>query len=197
MEPADLQSWLDEARPDGSAVLRAAQAGDATAQMWVGHVIERRCGKPCLPVAYQWYMKAAEQGAEWAQVRVGRALLRGQGTDRNEGRALAFFSAAAGNGSPLGHYWLGRCYELGWGVDWNPTLAFQHFKTAADTGVSQAALRVAVSYMAGLGVKRDLRAAARFLKIAASDLSTAWRMSVALLLMALLIAACAFTYFGR
>ncbi|WP_295436186.1 tetratricopeptide repeat protein [uncultured Thiodictyon sp.] len=90
---------FDRANPDTAlAVWRsAADAGDATAQTYVGEIYERGLGRPRdYTTAAQWYRKAADQGYPRAQLLLGTLYEKGLGVERDPVQALEFYRKAAG-----------------------------------------------------------------------------------------------------
>lgn len=77
--------------------LPIAQAGDKTAQAYVGEIYERGVGgAPDYAAAAQWYRKAAEQGLARAQVNLGFLYERGLGVPKDPRLALDWYRKSAG-----------------------------------------------------------------------------------------------------
>lgn len=90
---------FDRANPDTalSVWMSAAEAGDATAQTYVGEIYERGLGRPRdYAAAALWYRKAADQGNPRAQLRLGTLYEKGLGVERDPVRALDLYRKAAG-----------------------------------------------------------------------------------------------------
>ena len=79
-----------------------------------------RCWAEIRRDAALWVRSAAEHGMPAAQLRLGRMLLEGRGTPRDEREAFAWFTRAAGQGEADAMNMLGRCHENGWGVPADP-----------------------------------------------------------------------------
>ena len=77
-------------------LLPLAQADDRQAQARLGRV-EEQLGDPA--AAADWFQRAAEQGDAYAQYRLGRLYLRGEGVPRDPTKAREWFSTAAEGGS--------------------------------------------------------------------------------------------------
>jgi hypothetical protein len=90
---------FDRANPSTAlAVWRsAAEAGDPTAQTYVGEIYERGLtGAPDPAAAARWYRKAADQGFARAQLLLGNLYEQGAGVPRDPARALDLYRQAAG-----------------------------------------------------------------------------------------------------
>jgi hypothetical protein len=89
---------FDRANPTTAlAVWRsAADAGDPTAQTYVGEIYERGLtGAPNPTEAARWYRKAADQGFARAQLLLGNLYEKGQGVQRDPVQALDLYRKAA------------------------------------------------------------------------------------------------------
>jgi hypothetical protein len=90
---------FDRANPDTalSVWMSAGEAGDATAQTYVGEIYERGLGRPRdYAAAALWYRKAADQGHPRAQLRLGTLYEKGLGVERDPVKALDLYRKAAG-----------------------------------------------------------------------------------------------------
>ena len=105
--------------------------------------------------AFLWVRAAAEHGLVEAQVRLGRMLLSGEGTARNEAAAFGWFARAAETGDADAQNMLGRCYENGWGVAANAAWAVEWFSRAAAQGHAWAQYNLGHMQLDGNGVPRD------------------------------------------
>ncbi|WP_296926398.1 tetratricopeptide repeat protein [Thiohalocapsa sp.] len=89
---------FDRANPSTAlAVWRsAADAGDATAQTYVGEIYERGLTGTANPAeAARWYKKAADQGFARAQLLLGNLYEKGQGVPKDPVQALDLYRKAA------------------------------------------------------------------------------------------------------
>jgi len=84
--------------------------------------------------AEPWVRAAASHGMPEAQVRLGRMLLAGEGTKRDEQAAYRWFLRAAREGDADAMNMLGRCHENGWGVAAGDAAAAPWFRRAAEAG---------------------------------------------------------------
>ena len=90
---------FDRANPDTALAvwMSAAEAGDPTAQTYVGEIHERGLGRAKDPAtAAKWYRKAADQGFPRAQLLLGTLYEKGLGVERNPVTALDWYRKAAG-----------------------------------------------------------------------------------------------------
>lgn len=90
---------FDRANPDTALAVwkSAAEAGDPTAQTYVGEIHERGLGRARdHATAARWYRKAAEQGYPRAQLLLGTLHEKGLGVKRDPVKALDWYRKAAG-----------------------------------------------------------------------------------------------------
>ncbi len=109
-----------------------------------------------------WVEAAAACGIAEAQVRLGRMLLEGRGTPKDERAAFACFLSAAKTGDSDATNMLGRCYENGWGTARDFTRAARHYAVAAEAGHAWAQYNLGHLLLDGNGVARDRAAAFRW-----------------------------------
>lgn len=77
--------------------LPMAQAGDATAQTYVGEIYEKGLGlAPDFEVAAHWYRLAAEQKFSRAQINLGHLYEKGLGVEQDQQQALNLYRLASG-----------------------------------------------------------------------------------------------------
>ncbi len=79
------------------------------------HPLPRLVPAP-IPLAAQWYAKAADQGLADAQNSLGVCYASGTGVPENHTLAVQWYSKAAEQGHAAAQYNLGSSYEHGWGV---------------------------------------------------------------------------------
>ncbi len=90
---------FDRANPDTALAvwMSAAEAGDPTAQTYVGEIHERGLGRARdYSTAALWYRKAADQGHPRAQLLLGTLYEKGLGVERDPVKALDYYRKAAG-----------------------------------------------------------------------------------------------------
>lgn len=78
-----------------------------------------------LAKALVWYQKAALQGYDVAQLRLGDRYFLGEGTDKNDQHAFFWYEQAAAQNNTCALRQLGRMYLFGMGVESNPKKAKQ------------------------------------------------------------------------
>ena len=67
--------------------------------------------------AFEWWMKAAEQGDAAAQCSVGCRYAAGEGVEQKDEKAVDWFKRSANQNYVTAQLHLGHCYEKGEGVD--------------------------------------------------------------------------------
>ena len=81
-----LRVWLPE-----------AEAGDPTAETYVGEIYEKGLGlAPDYALAASWYRRAADRGHARAQINLGQLYERGLGVPRDPDQALDWYRRASG-----------------------------------------------------------------------------------------------------
>ena len=73
--------------------------------------------------AVKWYRKAAEQGDDVAQCRLGLCYVEGEGVEKNLAESIKWFAKAANQDNGAAQLFLGVCYENGIGVKLNKDTA--------------------------------------------------------------------------
>jgi len=102
-----------------------AEAGDARAQFYLGHMYKYGEGvKRSKKKAKKWIMMAAENGDDHAKVTLGEMYYSGNGIKESTEQACALFKEASDNNHPVGRYNLATCYRWGNGVVQDEQLAF-------------------------------------------------------------------------
>ncbi len=119
--------------------------------------------------AFQWYLKAAEQGNAHAQNNIGWSYRNGCGVEQNIEEAVFWYKKAAEQGNQYAQYNLGFCYLNGQGVEKNPETAFQWYLKAAEQGYADAQQMVGWSYGTGCGVEQNMEEAVFWYKKAAEQ----------------------------
>lgn len=135
---------------------RAARAGNAQAQFFMGVIAEKglRDG-PDPETAVDWFEKAAQQGHADSQFRLGLAYRTGRGRAADPALAARWFGLAARQGLAEAQFNLARMHELGLGVDANAAQAAILYRRAAEAGLAPAAYNLGLMYFEGAGVPRD------------------------------------------
>jgi TPR repeat protein len=142
----DAQDY-DGARP---FFMRAANAGNAEAMMYLGHIYDVGRGVSVdYGQARQWYEKAAAAGEAMAMTRLGELYLKGHGVPQDYGQARQWFEKAVKAGEALAMVNLGWLYEEGRGVPWDAGQARQWYEKAAAAGEAMAMTRLGELYERG------------------------------------------------
>ncbi len=148
---------------------RAAEAGNAEAQFYLGVMYETGVRGSDMAIAAKWYRKAAEQGHVEAQTRLGILYYQGRGVPADLAEAARWYAKAAEGGSPRAQYNLALMYERGQGVPANAAMAASLYDKASDGGIAQARLNLGSLYARGDGVKRDPQRALMWLTMATAS----------------------------
>ncbi len=157
----------DAAAADLDALRRAAEQGDAQAQLALA--IRHRDGKGVEPnpvEAMRWAHLAADAGHAEAMDFVGFAYLRGAMVPRSTALAFGYFRAAAPK-SAQAAFNLGQCYYGAQGTEQDCAKALEWWEKAADRGHGRAAAAAAMAHLTGEGVPRDAVKARRLAERAA------------------------------
>jgi TPR repeat protein len=116
-------------------VLRAAEAGNAVAQLRLALLYDQGDGVPqSAKAAFEWYSRAAAQGEPESQNQVGLFYELGEGVPENWDLAARLFQVSAQQGWMKGQFSLGRAYQFGIGVPQNRQLAIGWFTQAGAQG---------------------------------------------------------------
>ena len=112
-----------------------AEAGDADAQLQLGHLCESGEGVPKdYAEAAKWYRKAAEQGNAEAQLYLGCSYATGRGVPKDSAEHLNWIRKAAQQGLADAQVQLGLLYENGQGVPKDVAAAYMWLNLAATGG---------------------------------------------------------------
>jgi TPR repeat protein len=157
----------DAADADLEALRRAAEQGDAQAQLALA--IRHRDGKGAEPnpvEAMRWAHQAADAGHAEAMDFVGFAYLRGAMIPRSTALAFGYFLAAAPK-SAQAAFNLGQCYYGAQGTEQDCAKALEWWEKAAAQGHGRAAAAAAMAHLSGEGVPRNAAKARRLAERAA------------------------------
>ena len=81
-------------------------------------------------LAFEWYLKSAEQGYAKAQYQVGKSYKNGEGVDKDIFKAVEYFTKAAKQDNGDAQLALGKCYLKGKGVEKDEAKAKEWLKRA-------------------------------------------------------------------
>lgn len=137
-----------------------ADGGDMQAVMVLGNLYYRgEEVKQDLPMAIEWFLKAASAGHVEAQYAMGMIYYRGEGVDRDSRRAAGWLKKAAAQGHVKAQVLLAQIYYNGETGVKEMALAKEYFQMAADSGDPDAQHFLARMYERGDGVVKSPSAA--------------------------------------
>jgi TPR repeat protein len=91
-----------------------------------------------LPAAYTWYSRAAAQGFEWAQFKLGLFYYTGRGVTTDYKQAFKWYTKAAAQRNIYAQCGLAAMYMDGTGVTQNSIYAYAWSSLAAEGGNKEA-----------------------------------------------------------
>ena len=125
----------EEAVEAEKTIQERAEAGDADAQLQLGHLYESGEGAPKnYAKAAKWYRKAAEQGNAEAQLYLGCSYATGRGVPKDFAEHLNWIRKAAQQGLADAQVQLGLLHEIGQGVPKDFAEAYMWTSLAATGG---------------------------------------------------------------
>ena len=119
--------------------------------------------------AYQWFMKAAEEGYAVAESNIGVCYYEGIGVDVNLSEAFKWVMKAAKHGFAQAQENIGINYFSGENVEKNPEEAFKWFMKAAKQDYPYSQHMIAFCYNYGIGTKEDKAEAQKWVKKIAKE----------------------------
>lgn len=151
-------------------VRAAAEAGDPAALFEIAsRYAEGRNGvSRNLPVAAEWYQRAAAKGVVVAAYRLGSLYERGQGVPKNPVEAVAWYARAADAGNVGAMHNLAVLLSEGAGGPPDAARALDLFRAAANYGVRDSQYNLGVIYARGLGPEADLVESYKWFAVAAA-----------------------------
>jgi hypothetical protein len=154
----------DAGKPEISALLQSARAGDAEAMNTIGNgylygqVLAQDEAK-----AVEWYKHAAEAGNAMAMSNLGLCYEEGRGVAQSPEEAAAWYEEAATAGNRDAMYIIATMYERGEGVDQDYRKAAEWYEKSAEAGDAVAMHNIGLCYAVGKGVQADKQLAAQWL----------------------------------
>ncbi len=142
-----------------------AEAGDASAQYYVGYCFENGKGVSADErEAVEWYKKSASQGNTRAQLSLGRCYEKGKGVEVDEKEAFGWYMKAAEQGNTEAQCEVAKCYYYGKLTKQNYDEAFKWFKKIKTVEGQDVDFMLVVGdmYYYGRGVKSDYNVAAKW-----------------------------------
>lgn len=152
--------------------LKSASAGDEESQLKIAstYYFGNAVIKKNLPLAYSWYLKAAEAGNMVAQYKVGEMLILGDGIAEDVTRAYSYFEKAAAQNSPRALFVVAEMLRMGKGVEKDQKAANRYYERAAILGNADAQMAWSKRLRNGDGMFfSDKKAAAEWLWKAAKS----------------------------
>lgn len=152
---------------------KGARCGEPTCQYNLGICYSKGCVfREDRTKAFEWIMKAANQGLAAAQMSAGcfyefRNGVRGLQINMSE--AIRWYSKAADQGDAEANYNMGVHYENGRGVSVDHQKAMKYYRVAAEDGLALAQDNLGLMYIKGQGVKADLDEAINWITMAAEQ----------------------------
>jgi uncharacterized protein len=132
-------SLAAQSSPDIAALQKAAEQGDAKAQLRLAEAYEEGAGVPKDDaLAVHWLRRAAEDGNVEAQNSLGVAFRLGRGVSRDLEAAVGWYHRAAAAGSGKAMFNLGTAYYNGEGVPYSKRDALTWFLLAQRSGWTDA-----------------------------------------------------------
>lgn len=148
--------------------VKAAELGNAEAQVTLGALDESRGGTQNYRSAAVWYSKAAEQGSEPAQLRLAFLYAWGLGVPRDAAQAAGWYSKAAAQGNAEAQQALGAACQLGSGVPQDYFLAAAWYRKAAEQGDTVSEYLLGVLNFWGFGTAQSDGEAYFWIKVASA-----------------------------
>lgn len=121
--------------------------------------------------AYEWMLKASNNGYGKARVELARYLMNGKGGHKNPQTALKLLKAQAGIDATVPNlfFYMGHIYLNGVGLSKRrPDLAFRYFTYGEHLSDANAINNLAVMYERGIATEKNERQALRLYKKAAN-----------------------------
>lgn len=151
------------------SIMEEANAGNPKAQYALGGMYEKGLFnfKIDLEKAVLWYTKAAVEGLDVAQNKLGTIYSKGEGVEVDHVQAAAWYLKAAEQGNTKAQNNLGLSYTKGLGVPKDFIMAVMWLRKAAEKGEAEAQHNLAVRYHFGEGVPKDYKEEAFWMSQAA------------------------------
>ena len=115
------------------------------------------------------FRKAAQQGFDKAQYKLGVCYYYGDGVEQNYEKAVEWYMKSANQGNSNAQNDLGYCYGKGYGVEQNMEKEVEWYTKAANQGHLTAQCNLGKCYRYGDGVKQDYEKAITWLEKSAKQ----------------------------
>ena len=165
------QAFVSKDYERAEAIMRPlAESGHAQAQVTMGILYDNGYGVEKDPAtAFNWYLKAAEQGIPIVQHQVAFKYLHGIGVKKNQLEAARWWEMSAKSGLADSQFNLGLMHYRGLGIAKNYDKAIQNFQLAAEQGHGNAQYSLAVMYAFAQGMEKDYDKAIHWFQKAADQ----------------------------
>lgn len=114
--------------------------------------------------AFQYFLRAAEQGSVEGQYRVGKCHSKGEGTDKDLKRAFNWYQKSADAEYADALLELGHCYYDGRGTAKDGAKAVESYQKAIEKGNLKAYASLGWGYLEGRTISKNLPLAIRYLQ---------------------------------
>ncbi len=104
---------------------------------------------------YEDNIRAAKKGDADAQFVIGSCYSTGANVEKDEEKAVYWWSKAAKQGHAASQSFLGQAYFTGKGITKDPSLAVYWYRKSAEQGRAAAQCSLALCYLIGKGVEKD------------------------------------------
>lgn len=141
-----------------------AEAGEAIAQLELGHRYYYDKSTKDDKQALVWFQKAAVQNLPWAEYETAVMIENGEGTTPDPVTALQWYRKAEAGGVVLADYDIGVSLLQGETGPADPAAAAPYLKLAAEAGEPRAQYLLGIMYRDGKGVPQDAGQAVTWLK---------------------------------
>lgn len=130
---------LAEKYPEALAnYMKAAECGNAHAQMWIGNFYSRGLGVEINQTeAAMWYQKAADNGSKDALNNLALLYKNGNGIEKDIDKAIDLFLQAIQQGSAVAASNLGSLYEFATDDHQSYQLARKYYERAIELGTTE------------------------------------------------------------
>ncbi len=145
-------------------VTTRAEAGEAAAQLELGHRYYYDKHLKDDKQALAWFQKAAAQNLPWAEYETAVMTENGEGTAPDPATALQWYQKAAAGGVILADYDIGVSLLMGETGPADAAAAQPYLKLAAEAGEPRAEYLLGMMYRDGKGVAQDSAEAVRWFR---------------------------------
>jgi ankyrin repeat protein/TPR repeat protein len=119
--------------------------------------------------AFEWCQKAANQGNDRAQYKLGTKYSKGKGVSKDYAKAKEWYQKAANQGNVRAQYNLGLMYCFGQGGVQDYIKAAEWFQQAAKQGYVSAQINLGIMYEQGHGLAQNYAKAEEYYEKAAGQ----------------------------